>query len=70
MCLFIERDKKWQKIIGLFFFLIVGGIMGYISVLLPTIINPAFNYVIMPLIQIILLVILVTDNKKESEIYV
>lgn len=64
LCLFIKMDKTWQRIVGLAFFIIFGLVLGYISSMIPTIIEPACNYILMPILQLVLLGVLVTNSKK------
>lgn len=64
LCLFIKMDKGWQKIVGLLLFAIIGLALGYISTLIPTIIEPRYNYILMPILQLVLFGVLITNNKK------
>ena len=64
LCLFIKIDKVSQRIVGILFFAILGCILGYISTLIPTIIDPKCNYILMPILQLVLLGVLVTNNKN------
>ncbi len=64
LCLFIKIDKISQRIVGILFFAILGCILGYISTLIPTIIDPKCNYILMPILQLVLLGVLVTNNKN------
>lgn len=43
---------------------IIGAFLGYISMLLPTVINPRCNYFIMPVFQFVLLALFVTSSKN------
>lgn len=64
LCLFIKIDKVSQRIVGILFFAILGCILGYISTLIPTIIDPKCNYILMPILQLVLFGVLVTNNKN------
>lgn len=64
LCLFIKIDKVSQRIVGILLFAILGCILGYISTLIPTIIDPKCNYILMPILQLVLLGVLVTNNKN------
>lgn len=64
LCLFIKIDKVSQRIVGILFFAILGCILGYISTLIPTIIDPKCNYILMPILQLVLLGVLVTNNRN------
>lgn len=64
LCLFVKMDKFWQKIVGLLLFVLLGLFLGYIAMLVPTIIAPMCNYVLMPVLQIVVLGILATNSKK------
>lgn len=61
MCIFVKMEKWWHRIVGLLFLGVVGGIMGKVSVMIPTIVSPIFNYIFMTLIQIVLIGPLVTS---------
>lgn len=63
VCLFIKMEKTWQRFVGLLMFLLIGFIMGYIAMMIPTIIEPTCNYILMPILQIVLLGVLVTNSK-------
>lgn len=65
MCLFIKMKNKWYKLFGLCLFIIIGGILGYISMIIPTIISPICNYIFMPVIQCLVLGMLVTFGNKK-----
>lgn len=64
LCLFIKMDKVSQRIVGGLFFAILGCLLGYISTLIPTIIEPKCNYILMPILQLVLFGVLVTNNKN------
>lgn len=64
LCIFIKMDRIWQRIVGLLLFIVFGFILGAVSVMVPTIIEPKCNYILMPMLQIVLLGILVTNSKK------
>lgn len=64
LCLFIKMDKKGSRLLGIIIFGLLGIVAGYISVIIPTIIKPAINYVLMPILQIVLVGILATSGKK------
>ncbi len=64
ICLFVKIQKKWYKLFGLVIFALFGAGLGYISMILPTVISPICNYVFMPLMQCVVLGMLVTSNNK------
>lgn len=64
MCIFIKFEKKWYKFMGFIVLGIIGAFFGYISMLLPTVINPRCNYFIMPVFQFVLLALFVTSSKN------
>lgn len=64
LCLFVKFDKTWYKFAGLILFALIGIVLGYISTKVPTIINPMCNYIMMPLLQLVVLGILATSNRK------
>lgn len=66
MFLFIKMDRWWYKLIGLFVFLLLGVGIGYFSKVLPTVISPLCNYIVMPIMQIIILGILVTSGDTKD----
>ena len=55
-------DKFGYKVLGLILFGLLGAGVGYVSMILPTIISPICNYIFMPFLQCILLGMLVTSN--------
>lgn len=65
ICLFIKMEKRWYKLLGLILFGLFGAILGYISMILPTVISPKCNYIIMPFLQCILFGMLITSNNKK-----
>lgn len=68
LCLFIKLEKKWQKIVGVLFFILVGAGLGYVSMIIPTVITPKCNYFLMPLLQLTLFGLLATySNKREKK---
>lgn len=66
ICLFMKIEKASNKIIGIFFFLILGCGLGYIAQLFPIIIQPVCNYIGVPLLQFILLGILAMSMNKKK----
>lgn len=65
LCLFIKMEKIWQKLVGLLIFLMLGVILGGIASVLPTVIKPMCNYLLVPIVQLILLGILVTSGNSK-----
>lgn len=65
VCFFVKMEKTWYKFLGFIFFALVGGILGYISILIPTVINPKCNYILVPILQCAFLGMVITlGNKK------
>lgn len=64
ICLFVKMERYWYKFLGLVLFGLFGAIAGYISMILPTVISPKCNYIVMPFLQLILFGILVTGGDK------
>ena len=65
ICLFIKLEKFWYKILGFSFFGLLGAGLGYVSMILPTIISPICNYIIMPSLQGILFGMFITSSNKK-----
>lgn len=63
--LFIKMEKFWYKIFGFIFLGLLGAGVGYISMILPTIISPLCNYIIMPFLECILLGMFITSSNKK-----
>lgn len=66
ICLFVKMEKWWYKFFGLLVFGLFGAGIGYISMILPTVISPVCNYIIMPILQCILFGMLITSSSKSS----
>lgn len=66
ICLFVKMEKWWYKLFGLLIFGLIGGGIGYISMILPTVISPMCNYIIMPILQCILFGMLITGGNKSD----
>ncbi len=69
-CLFVKMNKTSEKIIGFFGLLLIGSIAGVISVCIPTIKNPIFNYIFIPIIQLVLVVLWSTSKKETDNIQI
>lgn len=67
LCLFIKLEKKWQKIAGILFFMLIGTVLGYVSMIIPIVITPKLNYFLMPLLQLTLFGLLVTYSNKKGK---
>lgn len=65
ICLFIKLEKFWYKILGFCFFGLLGAGLGYVSMILPTIISPICNYIIMPSLECILFGIFISSSNKK-----
>lgn len=66
ICLFVKMEKWWYKLFGLLIFGLIGGGIGYISMILPTVISPMCNYIIMPILQCILFGMLITGGNESN----
>lgn len=64
ICLFIKTEKGWYKPIGFFIFVLLGIVLGAISVKIPTIISSICNYIFVPALQCVIVGLLVTSGKK------
>jgi hypothetical protein len=56
------EDNK-AKVIMFLFLVFVGGILGGVGYVIPTIVNPWVNYIGFPILQLIMLIGLVVDKK-------
>lgn len=57
--------KRSEKVLAFIMLLIITLVLGWISSIIPTFINPMVNYIGVPLLQIVILIaILVKSNKK------
>lgn len=65
VCFFVKMEKPWYKFLGFIFFVLLGGIFGYISILIPTVINPTCNYIFVPVLQCAFLGITITMGNKK-----
>jgi len=65
MCLFMKMERYFHKFLGLVVFGMLGAGIGYISMIIPTIITPTCNYVMMPILQLVLVGILATSGNKK-----
>ena len=63
--LFIKMEKFWYKIFGFILFGLFGAGVGYVSMILPTIISPLCNYIFMPFLECILLGMFITSSNKK-----
>ncbi len=61
--LFIKQEKKSNKVLGLVFFVLIGIIFGMISTRIPIIKQPMYNYICIPLIEIVMVGLLITNKK-------
>lgn len=66
ICLFVKMEKWWYRLFGLFIFGLLGAGIGYISMILPTVISPLCNYIIMPILQCVLFGMLITSNNESN----
>lgn len=66
LCLFLKMDKVWYKFFGLICFGAFGAVLGYISMIVPTIISPMCNYIMMPVFQIIIVGFMMTAGKNRK----
>lgn len=66
ICLFIRLEKFYYKILGFGIFGLLGVILGFVSMILPTVISPKCNYIIMPCLQCIIFGMLVTNGNKSK----
>lgn len=57
--------NKTKKILAFIFFVIFGGIVGWIGYIIPSFSNPLFNYIGFPILQLIALIALVIKPKQE-----
>lgn len=61
------KGKQWvTRILGFIMCIVIGGIVGFICSLIPTIFNPWFNYLIMPIVVLILMILLLTKASKNK----
>ena len=67
VCFFIKFDPRWHMILGFMLFFVLGTLMGYISELIPTIIKPTINYVLMPSLQILLLGFAISSSSTKKK---
>lgn len=67
LCVFIKMEKKWYKLLGFIFFAIIGCLIGYIGMILPTVISPTCNYVVFPILQCLVFGILITSGNKNKK---
>lgn len=63
MCLVIKQQKKGYKFWGFVFFILLGIILGMISTRIPIIKQPMYNYISIPMIEIVMFGLLVTNKK-------
>lgn len=66
LCIFLKMDKIWYRFFGFIFFVVVGAIFGYISVLIPIVINPICNYIFVPVLQCAFIGTIVTLGNKNK----
>ena len=52
--------------VGLLIIGLIGGVIGYISMILPTVISPICNYIIIPILQCILFGMLITASDENN----
>lgn len=64
VCIFIKMGKRWNNIFGVVIFIVMGVVLGYIAVIIPTVFSPKCNYIFIPVLQFSILGILVTGNNK------
>ena len=65
-CLFIKFKSMRDRIIGIIFSLLLGALLGGISVAIPTLINPMVNYIGFPVLIITIIGILATYGSKKN----
>ena len=66
-CFFIKGFKNvGYKFFGFIFFIFLGIVFGFIAKVIPTIVNPAVNYIGFPAMIIIIVALLATGGKKED----
>lgn len=66
ICLFVKMDSWWYKIFGFVLFGIIGCLVGYIFMILPTVISPKCNYIMVPILQLVIFGILITGTNKKQ----
>lgn len=66
LCLFISFHRPFDRIAGIMLFSALGGAFGYLAEAIPTIIQPTVNYILMPVLQILLLAFLVTSSNTKK----
>lgn len=67
ICLFAKFEKFLYRLFGILLFVALGAGIGYIAQLIPTIIQPMCNYIFVPIFEMILLGLLLTNsNAKKS----
>ena len=59
------NDKK-TKIVAFIFVMLIGGLLGWIGSIVPTIINPWINYIGFPILQLIALISLTMKTKDSG----
>ena len=57
------KDKK-TKVITFFSLALIGGILGGVAYIIPTIFNPWVNYIACPVLQLIILITLAMKSKQ------
>lgn len=66
-CLFIKNFKNfWNRLLGVIVFGSFGFGFGWIAKLMPTIINPVCNYILIPLLQVVLFGLLISSTGKNK----
>lgn len=61
------KGNQWlTRILGFIMCIVIGGIIGFICSLIPTMFNPWFNYLIMPIVVLILMILLLTKTNKNK----
>jgi hypothetical protein len=67
VALFAKYEKAIQKIGGIFLLLLIGSIMGFIGILIPSFEIAQINIIVYPLMQLLLLISIVLIAAKKNK---
>lgn len=66
ICLFMKNQRWKNRIITFLCMAMIGVLLGWFFSMLPTIIDPMVNYVIAPILQIVLIGLIATSGSKKK----
>lgn len=66
LCIFIKMESPLHKIVGFMVFAVIGGALGYLAELIPTIIDPMCNYILIPVIELVIFCMLITSSPSSK----